>query len=72
MRDLRNPLSVSVFDNGSKKEKSVEKKQKKAFKKHVKMLKEYRKDFDNRLKQLKTEKELAESTKYTDRYKSKK
>jgi hypothetical protein len=71
MRDLRNPLSVSVFDNGSKKEKSVEKKQKKAFKKHVKMLKQYRKDFDKRLEQS-GDYELAESTKYTDRYKSKK
>ena len=71
MRDLRTPLSVSIFDNGSKKKKSVEKKQKKAFKKHVKMLKQYDKDFDKRLKQS-GDYELAESTKYTDRYKSKK
>lgn len=71
MRDLRTPLSESILDNGSKKKKSVEKKQKKAFKKHVKKLKQYRKDFDDRLKHS-TEKELAESTKYTDRYKSKK
>jgi len=71
MRDLRTPLSVSVFDNGSKKEKSVKKKQKQAFKKHVKMLKQYDKDFDKRLKQS-SDDEMAESTKYTDRYKSKK
>ena len=52
-------------------EKSVQKKQKQAFKKHVKMLKQYDKDFDNRLKQS-SDDEMAESTKYTDRYKSKK
>jgi len=71
MRDLRTPLSESIFDNGSKKKKSVQKKQKQAFKKHVKMLKQYREDFDNRLEQS-GDYELAESTKYTDRYKSKK
>lgn len=71
MRDLRTPLSVSIFDNGSKKEKSVQKKQKQSFKKHVKMLKQYDKDFDKRLKQSSAD-EMAESTKYTDRYKSKK
>lgn len=65
------PLSESIFDNGKKKEKSVQKKQKKAFKKHVKMLKQYDKDFDKRLKQS-SDDEMAESTKYTDRYKSKK
>ena len=71
MRDLRTPLSVSVFDNGSKKEKSVEKKQKKSFKKHVKMLKQYDKDFNKRLKQSSAD-EMAESTKYSDTYKKKK
>lgn len=71
MRDLRTPLSVSIFDNGSKKEKSVEKKKKQAFKKHVKMLNEYKKDFDKRLKKSSAD-EMAESTKYTDIYKSKK
>lgn len=71
MRDLRTPLSVSIFDNGSKKEKSVKKKQKQSFKKHVKMLKQYDKDFDKRLKQS-SDDEMSESTKYTDRYKSKK
>jgi hypothetical protein len=71
MRDLRIPLSESIFDNGSKKPKSVKNTKKKAFKKHVKMLKQYRKDFDKRLKQS-SDDELAESTKYTDRYKSKK
>ena len=71
MRDLRTPLSESIFDNGSKKPKSVKNTKKKAFKKHVKMLKQYREDFDNRLEQS-GDYELAESTKYTDRYKSKK
>jgi len=71
MRDLRTPLSESIFDNGSKKPKSVKKKQKQAFKKHVKMLKQYRKDFDKRLEKS-DDYELSESTKYTDRYKSKK
>jgi hypothetical protein len=74
MRDLRTPLSVSIFDNGSKKdkkEKSVQKKQKQAFKKHVKMLNKYEKDFDKRLKKSSAD-EMSESTKYTDRYKSKK
>ena len=71
MRDLRTPLSESTFDNGSKKPKSVKNKQKKAFKKHVKMLKQYDKDFNKRLKQSSAD-EMAESTKYTDRYKSKK
>jgi len=71
MRDLKTPLSESIFDNGSNKKKSVEKKQKQAFKKHVKMLKQYDKDFDKRLKQS-SDDEMAESTKYTDRYKSKK
>ena len=71
MRDLRTPLSESIFDNDKKKEKSVQKKQKQAFKKHVKMLKQYDKDFDKRLKQSSGD-EMAESTKYTDRYKSKK
>jgi len=71
MRDLRTPLSESIFDNDKKKEKSVQKKQKQAFKKHVKMLKQYDKDFDKRLKKS-SDDEMAESTKYTDRYKSKK
>ena len=71
MRDLRIPLSESIFDNGSKKKKSVKKTKKQAFKKHVKMLKQYDKDFDKRLKQS-SDDEMAESTKYTDRYKSKK
>ena len=71
MRNLKTPLSESIFDNGKKKEKSVQKKQKQAFKKHVKMLNQYDKDFDKRLKQS-SDDEMAESTKYTDRYKSKK
>ena len=71
MRNLKTPLSESIFDNDKKKDKSVQKKQKQAFKKHVKMLKQYDKDFDKRLKQS-SDDEMAESTKYTDRYKSKK
>ncbi len=62
---------MSVFDNGSKKPKSVKKKQKQAFKKHVKMLKQYEKDFDKRLKQSSAD-EMAESNKYSDTYKKKK
>ena len=71
MRDLRTPLSVSIFDNDSKKEKSVKKKQKQAFKKHVKMLNKYEKDFDKKLKNSSAD-EMAESNKYMDIYKSKK
>ena len=71
MRDLRTPLSVSIFDNGSKKPKSVKKKQKQASKKHVKMLKQYDKDFDKRLKESSAD-EMEASTMYRDTYKKKK
>ena len=71
MRDLITPLSESIFDKGSKNQKSVKKKQAQASKKHVKMLKKYDKDFDKRLKKSDSN-SLAESTIYRDTYKEKK
>ena len=71
MRDLITPLSESIFDKGSKNQKSVKKKQVQASKKHGKMLKKYDKDFDKRLKKSDSN-SLSESTIYRDTYKEKK